>query len=510
MRIINNKNKKSKKRIYESFVLPVLFSILFSQVGFVIFSYVSSAENGKLIGSNLNDISVLTGSTAHLGGGDYFAVSYGNSLFGVVYGNNTNPNCVSVFSITTRIVGVADVYGEKGAKIANDMPIEIDSINALKFLYILEWNDEDSDGVCNFRRYFDGLDGTTIFGFERIYKGIDLHGAWNISSIEEISSKNERIWVFSIYRVNITYKMINNTISEEALERVQFDFKIKASLNEINGMNYPTYKVSVSKQLGSFHVDSIEKTGNANYTGKELAFSSKIDNIIDGWDFDQANEHPRLLLESAWIFGNRASRNVALWAKEQVMNPQTNGTVHIASENAEYNISRENSEYSDTPMKLSPSPISVADSWQKIGYLRWVSEVNVTRNQTEYVEESYMQVQAWKQIYFLNDLAIFEGVALFCGFSYPYGDKIIHDPELGSSVYVLNPMAGEKTQRCGLVGLAITVFAIGTTAIVSSAAGITYIKRKQEQKFFDECIKLEPLNSNKNNRAEFWEKYVGK
>jgi len=488
------------KKVPVSFLLPILFSIFFSQGFFVTFS---DAENVKEI--DLKDVSVLTGSTSQLGGGDYFALSYGNTLFGVVYGNSTNPNCVSVFSITTRIVGVADVYGEKGAKIADDMPIEIQSISALKMLYIIEWKDENSDGVCNFRRFSEGLNNTSILGFERVYKGVDLNGCWSISSVQESYSNNERIWVFSIYRENLTYRQINNSVFEDRLERVQFNFAIKVSLNNVKGMNYPTYKVLVSKRLGDFHVDTVEKTGSANYTGKELAFSSKVDNIIEGWDYDISNEKPRLLLETAWLFGNKASRNVALWAKDRVMNSQTNGTLHISSENGEYDISRESSEYSDNPMKLHPRPIAIADSWQKIGYLRWVTDVNVTRNQSENMEKSYMQVQAWKPIYFLNEFAIFEGVALFCGFSYPAGDKILHDPELGGSYYILNPYVNERTQRCVWV---ITLFVIGTTAIVSSAAGITYIKRKQEQRFFDECIKLEPLNSRKRDKREFWDKYI--
>ncbi len=501
MREISTKkmhNMHTNSSMHAIIVIPIIFSLFFP---FMVLQ-ASGGNNGKRV--SLDDISVVSGATQYLGGGDYFAVAYGDNLFGVVYGNYSCPNGVSVFSISSRIIGVADVYGEKGAKIASEMPVEIESIAALKMLYILEWNDSNDNGVCNFRRTYDGLNGYSIVGYEKIYKGVDLAGDWNISKVNESSNANERIWQFYIYRDYLPYRAINGSLPAGTLERVRFDFTIRVTLNDIKGKEYPSYKVVVSKRLGQYGLQSVNRTGSANFSGTELDFSSKIDNTFEGWDIDSSNAHPRLLLESAWVFGNRAERNVALWAKSEMLSQQSNGTTSIASENAEYNISRDSSEYGSEPFKLRPRPISVADSWQRIGYLRWVSGVNITRSGSASEGEAYMQVQAWTPLGISSGQAIFDGIALYCGFSYPAGEKVVHDPELGGSILVLSQNTNAPGQKCGMM---IAFIAIGTTAIASSAAGLAYVKRKRDQTFYDKCIRFE--QPAKKRKDEMWQ-YVGK
>src|SRR5947209_15873102 len=74
-----------------------------------------------------------TGPTTALGGGNHVFVRFGSdAAFGVVYGTAANPNNIYIVAIKARYLGVAQVKDEQGRRFAENRPIKIYALYAVK------------------------------------------------------------------------------------------------------------------------------------------------------------------------------------------------------------------------------------------------------------------------------------------------------------------------------------------------------------------------------------------
>src|SRR3972149_3671463 len=148
---------------------------------------------------NISDRLVeATGSTDMLGGGDYVFVRFGtDALFGVLWGNATNPNNVYLVALKARYLGVAQVYDTSGQRIAENLPVKYWTIYAVKLIDLVEFRDQDGDGVANYTRGYDGTNFTTFTEVEPISKRVDLSTNWTPGAIARTSSATSRSWEFN-------------------------------------------------------------------------------------------------------------------------------------------------------------------------------------------------------------------------------------------------------------------------------------------------------------------------
>src|SRR2546429_1205716 len=92
-----------------------------------------------------------TGPTSVLGGGDHVFVRFGNdAAFGVVYGTTANPNNVYLVAIKARYLGVAQVADTQNRTIAENRPIKIYTLYAVKLDSIIEFRDTNRNNVADY------------------------------------------------------------------------------------------------------------------------------------------------------------------------------------------------------------------------------------------------------------------------------------------------------------------------------------------------------------------------
>src|SRR5213594_537128 len=96
-----------------------------------------------------------TGPTSVLGGGDHVFVRFGSdAAFGVVYGTTANPNNVYIVAIKARYLGVAQVADTQNRTIAENRPIKIYTLYAVKLDSIIEFRDTNRNDVADYGRLY--------------------------------------------------------------------------------------------------------------------------------------------------------------------------------------------------------------------------------------------------------------------------------------------------------------------------------------------------------------------
>jgi hypothetical protein len=113
-------------------------ALVFAIIGAIIFSALpsmaSAEETGNENSLSIGDVIIETGSTELFGGGDYISLNLSNAHFGVIYGNETNPNSIIIFSEYTRYLGVAIVNYENGTVENKSIPIRTIFGQRLEFM----------------------------------------------------------------------------------------------------------------------------------------------------------------------------------------------------------------------------------------------------------------------------------------------------------------------------------------------------------------------------------------
>ena len=464
-----------------------------------------------------------TGTTQLMGGGDYVFIKFNeDSVFGVIYGTEENPNSIVTIALHTRYLGGAEVYDENGASLGEPVPIKVLTILSHKLDDVFEFNDTNEDGICNYKRLGPGMKRKSSIVHEPIYKKVSLETTWKRSDITETTKKggNERTWEFSLKAENLKYEAVGDSesiqddVENEVLEKIEFTFHLEAKLVNINDAIVPMYDVRVKRGDNSYDIIDSNKIEDKTISGKKGKYKVKYGHEIDGWDFDQSNENPFLLIEQHAVVGNLISDKANKWLKKQFIE-QINGEGNVIVEDEEGRKTfpgkdaMEENKFNDRigdnakPRKMKSKYIEFGGNWEKIGRFNWVSNVTVDGEE----REMYAQFQGIVKLDFKNnDGNYFYGFAVLAGLSYPGGQNIYHDPEMSSEVLIESQSFNEKiaspsstNRRPWLLGI-VAFGLIGT-------AGLAYTKQKEnKEKFYHDQYDMIKPKKEEKSWEEFYEK----
>src|SRR3989441_1352167 len=155
-----------------------------------------------------------TGPTTALGGGDHVFVRFGSdAAFGVVYGTSANPNNIYIVAIKARYLGVAQGKDAQGRSYAENRPIKIYTLYAVKLDSLVEFKDSNGNGIANYARVYN----TTTDRFsdyinraDTLYKRVDLNTSWTAGSIIQSNGTAYRSWTFHLTAQNLPYAALAN------------------------------------------------------------------------------------------------------------------------------------------------------------------------------------------------------------------------------------------------------------------------------------------------------------
>lgn len=426
---------------------------------------------------NISDRLVeATGSTDMLGGGDYVFVRFGtDALFGVLWGNATNPNNVYLVALKARYLGVAQVYDTSGQRIAENLPVKYWTIYAIKLIDLVEFRDQDGDGVANYTRGYDGTNFTTFTEVEPIPKRVDLSTNWTPGTIARTASATSRSWEFNLTATNLSYVGVNEAVisrGDNRLNTVRFTFHLNASLVEREDVSIRSWRVTVdtSRPLRP-SVTNVSREANLTFSGKVATYGLKWDQEIVGWDFEPGPPR-RLLLEFGAIVGNLIPPAAANWLDESFVY-RRNETGRARYETDAGNQTTDNRTGDVVASRpLRSTVVEFEGDWTRVGRFLWVS--NSTIDGVVRPNSVYARVLAGHRI-----VARGEGGGAFVGFvllgalSYPEAaNSIVHDPEVTTDVLA------ELVPPGGLAGAFIAIAVAVVVALVGVALFVAMKRRR--------------------------------
>ena len=193
-----------------------------------------------------------TGPTSVLGGGDHVFVRFGNdAAFGVVYGTTANPNNVYLVAIKARYLGLAQAVDTQNRSLAQNVPIKIYTLYAVKLDSIVEYRDNNPrNNIADYGRVYNSTTGRFSDYFNRVdtlYKKVDLNTNWTASPITRTTGTDYRSWTFNLTAENLTYTNVANYTAPipGTPPLVRFTFHLNASLEEVNNATVPQWRVTV-------------------------------------------------------------------------------------------------------------------------------------------------------------------------------------------------------------------------------------------------------------------------
>src|SRR5438552_1941193 len=145
--------------------LVIMLLLAATAIGVVVSA--PTARSGTLINSQLVE---ETGATAALGGGDHVFVRFGNdAAFGVVYGTTANPNNVYLVAIKARYLGLAQAVDTQNRSLAQNVPIKIYTLYAVKLDSIVEYRDNNPrNNIADYGRVYNSTTGRFSDYFNRV------------------------------------------------------------------------------------------------------------------------------------------------------------------------------------------------------------------------------------------------------------------------------------------------------------------------------------------------------
>jgi len=434
------------------------------------------------------------GSTDEWEGGDYVALNMTENdtlaWFGVVYGNDTHPNGITLVSAYVRFLGGMDVRDENGGMMMGAQGIPVLTIYVQKLGALIEFNDTGyqtlggervgaGNGVFDFQRSGFGIDDLEFSSVEPVYKILDLNRSWERTPVVEskvIGNNHSKEWDFSIYTENVTYDKIwdgqpaenpdgsrTGTPADGAVDRLEFSFHVSADVKKYK-VDVPWYDVQVSSDG---EVVASTDAGTVEYEGTSVTTDFKFDHIIQGWDYTAKSGTSKLMLENVVLLGTFIPDMVQSWldveypsGKEEVsimeLETFTGGEEDIAASDG----------VPDESTMLKKDSIVFKDRWRKIGELTWIDKAEVDGSQ----EDIYYQVHAgqgfdWRLDEDEDMEGSIHGLFFIGGYIYPAGADIYHDPSFITNALLLDI----GSSASGIVTFIVLGGGFGTVAVAAVA-----------------------------------------
>ncbi len=387
-------------------------------------------------------VEITQGSTERFGGGDWVRVDVGSTTFAVLYGNETTPNFPTVYAEYDRYLGAAEVYNETGELVHDRTPLPVRTILAQRFYFALEFKDVDGDSLAHIPRHLTPAD-ILLGSTDLPRKLLMLDQTWEL---EELRNETSEDGLVTTVDFNITARDLDYTVvgpfdePGDGLDRITLAFHLTVSLEETQ-VDVTVYRFTVSddREIIAFEKDT------ETMTGMTVNGSWKYDHYIEGWDF--ADEDSRLALATQVFAGVFVPPKVqAILHLEFALQALEDGDAHDEREGWE------------RPVLLTGDELSFEDEWERVGHVRWASDVVVD----DVLMEMYFQLHRAERISWHG----FSGVLFNGAFIYPQGNVIFHDPALDAAVFV---PGGQ------LVGGGETPLNLGPYFVQAAVAGIVIV-----------------------------------
>ncbi len=423
---------------------------------------------GVLLG---DELTVEEGSTTALGGGDHFFVRFGSdAAFGIVWGTEEVENNVYFVVIKARYLGFAQVYDADGEVIQENYTIKVYTMYAVKLDSLVEFDDADDNDLLQYQRAYNDVAGEfidTYTGPETTYKKVDLNTSWSASDVEEVADGENKSWSFDLSAGNLSYTMLyenaTQDVGDNVLNNLTLSFRLEANTIQVDNASLPQWRVTVTTgPLGAMTFLYPERLDDMQITGSVIKYDVKWDQVIDGWDFDPANENPMLLMEMHSIVGHWMSPLMAKWMDMRMLS-YMNAIGVMTAESTQGEV-----EVNDTTgtlpsvRQLTATKLTFGSDWTKIGLLTWVDNATVD-GAPAYVKA---QVMAGHRVLAMGEgQTRFEGFVAATALTFPGGSLIVHDPTFSAEVLVDVALAGEERIPVVFLGIAAAVVIIVIVAI---------------------------------------------
>ncbi|MEW5936420.1 MAG: hypothetical protein AB1665_01185 [Candidatus Thermoplasmatota archaeon] len=455
---------------------------------------VSVPENAR--GETLEIVEHLTveaGSTTEWGGGDYIALNMtkGDSLawFGVVYGNESNPNDITIVSAYIRFLGGAEIRDHEGAMMVPATGIPVLTIYIQKLFALIEFSDDGylylwsgdrigaGNGLFDFENTGDGVADFGIGSVEPVHKMLLLNISWERSEVREVRTlgTTEREWEFTLNAKNLLYDKIWDQAPGEdedgsrpgreadgKVHDVAFTFHLGTRLDTYN-VSVPWYRVT----YGSEGVVSSEEAEPRTYEGTSLTTEFKFDHRVKGWDYVKDGNF--LMLETGTAFATFVPEIVQEWLDVQFVNATSEEAAGVAEietlTGGEEDILSTDG-IPEESSQIVKDRIVFRDNWQKVGEMCWVSNVTVDHEE----EEMRFQIHAGENFeWHEDDEGYVRGIIFIGGYIYPMGQEIYHDPahiahalflEIPVGLDILAILMGIQLAASAVAVCAIAVYAV--------------------------------------------------
>src|SRR5881397_196833 len=424
-----------------------------------------------------------TGPTTALGGGDHVFVRFGSdAAFGVVYGTSANPNNIYIVAIKARYLGVAQVKDEQGRSYAENRPIKIYTLYAVKLDSLVEFKDSNGNGIANYARVYNGTTdrfSDYINRADTLYKKVDLNTSWTASSIVQSNGTAYRSWTFNLSAQNLPYAAVANYTGSVAgtLPLVQFTFHLNASLMQVDNATVPQWQVTVGQIGGRTVVTNLSRLNDLTVSGKALHYDLKWDQDIEGWTYAAQNNPAasrRILLELGVVVGNLIPAAIVdAWFESRVLARMGESGI------AQFTTAAGTESANDTTgtyvlaRRLQSPYVDFGGNWTRIGRFLWVSDSVVDGVSVPV----YGQIVAGVRFAAIGEGGKAFGFALLAGLSFLGGASIVHDPTVTTDVQADLQLPGATGPFGGLFVAAIGVVVI--IAIVLLVVAIA-IRRKKK------------------------------
>jgi len=426
-------------------------------------------------GSDTPALNLETGSTEALGGGDYVAFNgSGKAWFGVVYGTAADPGPIRMVSLTTRYLGVAEVYDRRGRLLGSKVAAPVGSVAAQYLSAIYEFNDANGNDLFDYRPGGDSFDVRDILNMEPVYKYASLDVAW---SLWGLAANGNGGYDFSLSASNLDYTPIGNLTPTGKLDNITLTFHVSSKVTTTT-VKIPVIRVTVER--GGF-VNS-RPDGAREYRAQKLTTDFKVDHEITGWDFDpdDSMKGRSLLLASQVVLAAYVPPRVASWIGEQFMlGGDGSGAAEYSDSNgSDNNVTYDRADVQIAKVAMRDGGISLRDGWQKYGGLSWITGVDVypDANSTQPVKDtaafqitwaSRFSIAAWRGA----GSGALKGLVVLGGFVYPGGHKVVHDPTFSAVAQLVDwgGMLASLIPR-GIAGLQLAVAVAGCVAAGALAA----------------------------------------
>jgi hypothetical protein len=433
-------------------------------------------------GTNAPALKLETGHTEALNGGAYVGFnSSSKAWFGVVYGTADTPGPIRIVSLTTRYLGVAEVYDKRGRQLGSGVGIPVESVAAQFLTRIYEFNDANGNGLFDYKVVGDPLNPDDITYSEPLYKWANLSTAWSLSGP---APNGQGGYDFYLSATDIAYTQMGGHVPTGKLENVTFSFHVRTAMKS-SSVKIPVFRVTVD--MGG--VVSSRRTGTKEYAAQKLSADFKTDHIITGWDFDPADAASgrSMLLESHALLGAVIPRKTAEWIKGQfVSDINGTGTLEYADANGTMqDVSGKSPEARLSKLAARNGGISLRDGWQKYGSLSWTSGADIypDENSTQQVNDTVaFQITGARTLSIINwkgaGSGLLDTILLYGGFVYPGGYKVVHDPTFSAVAQIVDWGALAQLLPRGIVGLQMLVAVAGCVA--AGAIAVSRRGRKRD------------------------------